>query len=518
MRKVILALLFLTSAASCLAESFRVPDELKENSYSNVCECLEYAVSNETAGSYVEAVRGYTAAISTLTPMAASLAKKKEKTEKERDHVRKLNRLLSSWRYKLEELAPQAQLEAYETLRSDFNLRALYVKEALKKTSPIIIQTNLYNYLAAYKRVVKQEQNVSLPHAAPGEVDSLYAEAQNRLSLLVAERALRNGLEKKYAALLGSLSATTNLEKHLEFITETLEGKASGVTPAGLSYTYGLLTDELPLCYTYWQAAAELKLRTGDTNAALIVWQKALTRFPNDFNLNYLCARFSPHDRKGALEAVEYFKNCLELCEGLASARVCLEMAERYLEAGEYGDAYAASQDSAKIALLFDSVGATDYRKARLFAADLAARYGIYDAALENLERLASEQGTDIALAERIAMVRYSISLQKPGDGELMRDAIRAFDKVLAFEAGKPGVAAAKAVLYLSSGYWKEASLQAARELSIDPKNPAALTVLGYLDLRDGKLETAKNFFEDALKNDPTYQKAKEGLAQINNR
>ena len=108
-------LFFLLLSCLNLTAKPEIPPELSENVYSNVRECLEYALVNEESKIYVEAVRGYTGALSSLTPLAASLAKQKEKTTAEREKLSKLNKLLSGWRHKLEELEAPAQLEAYET-------------------------------------------------------------------------------------------------------------------------------------------------------------------------------------------------------------------------------------------------------------------------------------------------------------------------------------------------------------------------------------------------------------------
>ena len=134
------------------------------------------------------------------------------------------------------------------------------------------------------------------------------------------------------------------------------------------------------------------------------------------------------------------------------------------------------------------------------------------EAALENLEKLTVIDLWDEAIAEKLAKVRYALFMQKPDDPELLRDAVKAFDKWEAFAPGKRGVSAAKAVMYYQAGKFKEAKTQAFKELSVSPADPSSLTVLGFISLRDGNRSEAKAYFEAALRSDPNYTKALEAL------
>ena len=491
----------------------KLPAELSENVYSNVRYCLDYAYSNEEAKLYVEAVRGYTGALANLTPLAAELAKKKEKTTSEREKLTKLNKLLSEWRYKLEELEQPAQLEAYETLRSDYNYRLLFLKEALRTVSPIVIQTNFYSCFAAYKRALKQKELAKLADKYPDSLDPYYLEMNSRLSLLMGKKGELAGFNTFAAAALSELADGTNLSKHIELISSTLGGARPGLDGATLDSCYACLLNELPLCYTYWEAWGDLRLRRGDTNGAMRVWKKALTRFPKDFDLRFLLAHYAPATPEGAREAVEYLKDCLEMSSGSAASRISLLMAKRYTQIGEYGEAYAASQDAAKLARLSRSpTSDKEYRDARLFAADLALNYGLLDAALENLEKLTINDVWDIEIAEKLAKVRYAQFMADPMNKELLQDAVKAFDKFGAFRPGQKGICAAKAVMYLRAGMPREAQTQAMRELRVDQNDASALTVVGFVALEEGRKEEARASFEAALRSDPDYAKAKEGL------
>ena len=58
----------------------------------------------------------------------------------------------------------------------------------------------------------------------------------------------------------------------------------------------------------------------------------------------------------------------------------------------------------------------------------------------------------------------------------------------------------------------KEAKTQAMKELSVSPNDASSLTVIGYVLLGEGNKAEAKASFEAALRTDPTYTKAQEGL------
>ena len=510
MRNYFLPVLLFSALA--LSAKTQLPPELSENVYSNVRECLEYALVNEESKIYVEAVRGYTGALSSLTPLAASLAKQKEKTTAEREKLAKLNKLLSTWRYKLEELEAPAQLEAYETLRSDYNYRLLYLKEAFKTSSPIIIQTNFYNCFSAYGRVLRQGEKVSLDHKLPDSIDPYWGEAAKKLSQVMGELGEAHGYPEPACKALSFLASDTNLQIQVQYIASCLKG-SEGVDAATLDVCYSSLLTELPLCLTYWQAWGDLRLRRGDTNGALRVWKKALTRFPKDFDFRYLLAYYAPETEEGSKEALEYLKDCLEMTSGSAASRICMMMARRYVALGELGEAYASSQDAAKLARLSKSpTSDKEYREARLFAARLAMRCDLLDAALENLEKLTINDIYDAEVAEDLAKVRYALFMKKPEDKELLQDALKAFDKLGSFRPGQKGICAAKAVMYYSAGNMKEAKTQAIKELSITPDDASSLTVLGYVLLGEGNKSEAKASFEAALRSDPNYQKAQEGL------
>ncbi|MBR5624904.1 hypothetical protein IKW72_07890 [bacterium] len=511
-RLFICALLFLLVGASFVSAGSKLPEELSANVYSNVCECLKYAMENEDSKLYVEAIRGYTGALAHLTPLAAELAKKKEKTVADREQLGKLNKLITLWRHKLDDLEAPAQLEAYETLKSDYKMRLIYLKEALKFSSPIIIQTNFFNCLAAYERTRKQARNVRLEYTPPEDLDPYYRQVSRKLGALMEQEAEASGFSENQIKIMGRLSSDTNLLSQLELAKAVLEG-GEIVTPREFDLCYELLTFKLPLNYTYWQAWGDLRLRTGDTNGALRVWKKALSRFKNDFDLRYLLAFYSPQSKEGAEEACEYLRDCLEMTSGITASRIALMLARRYTQLGEYGEAYAAAQDSAKLARLSRSPNSSrEYREARLFASDLAMRYGLLEAALENLEKLSANDEWDQTIAEGFAKVRYAMFMQKPEDKELLRDALKAFDKWGAFNPNQKGVCSAKAVMLYTAGQFKEAKAQAFKELSVSPADPSALTVLGHMTLREGKTAEAKAYFEAALRSDPEYGKAAEGL------
>ena len=506
------ALLSLAGGASFVSAKNKLPEVLSDSVYSNVCECLEYAMDNEQSKLYVEAIRGYTGALAHLTPLAAELAKKKEKSVADRERLGKLNKLITAWRYKLDELEAPAQLEAYETLKSDYKMRLIYLKEALKFSSPIIIQTNYFNALAAYARTKKQAGNVKLQYAPPEDIDPYYKEVSRKLSLLLEREAEASDMSEGQIKIVGRLASDTNLISQLELAKSVLTGGES-VTPLEFDRCYALLTLKLPLNYTYWQAGGDFRLRTGDTNGALRVWKKALTRFTSDFDLRYLLAFYSPQSKEGAAEACEYLKDCLEMTSGLTASRIALMLARRYTQLGEYGEAYAAAQDSAKLARLSRNPNASrEYREARLFASDLALRYGLLEAALENLEKLSVNDEWDQDIAERFAMVRYAMFMQDPGDKELLQDALKAFDKWGAFNPNRKGICSAKAVMLFTAGQFKEAKEQAFRELNVSPADPSALTILGHLSLREGNVSEARAYFEAALRSDQGYEKAAEGL------
>ncbi len=505
-------LFFLLLSCLNLTAKPEIPPELSENVYSNVRECLEYALVNEESKIYVEAVRGYTGALSSLTPLAASLAKQKEKTTAEREKLSKLNKLLSGWRHKLEELEAPAQLEAYETLRSDYNYRLLYLKEALKTSSPVIIQTNFYNCFSAYGRVLRQGEIVKLEHNAPEPIDPYYAQTSKRLSALMSELGEAHGYPENARRALSFLASDTNLQLQVQYITSCLRG-TEGVDAATLDVCYSSLLTELPLCYTYWQAWGDLRLRRGDTNGAIRVWKKALIRFPKDFDFRYLLAYYSPETEEGSKEALEYLKDCLEMTSGSAASRICMMMAKRYVTLGNFGEAYASSQDAAKLARLSKSpTSDNEYREARLFAAKLSLSCDLLDAALENLEKLTVNEIYDAEVAETFAQVRYAMFMKDPLDKELLQDALKAFDKLASFRPGQKGICAAKAVMYYSAGSMKEAKTQAMKELSSYPNDASSLTVLGYVLLSEGNKSEAKASFEAALRSDPTHLKAQEGL------
>ena len=504
-------LVLLFSALSLSAKP-KLPPELSDNVYSNVRQCLEYALVNEESKIYVEAVRGYTGALSSLTPLASSLAKQKEKTTSDREQLAKLNKLLTSWRYKLEELEAPAQLEAYETLRSDYNYRLLYLKESLKTFSPIVIQTNFYNCLSAYGRVLRQGDKVSLEHKLPDSIDPYWSEASKKLSQIMGELGEAHGYPDFACKALSFLASETNLQVQVQYILSCMSG-GEGVDMATLDTCYSSLLTELPLCYTYWQAWGDLRLRRGDTNGAVRVWKKALTRFPKDFDFRYLLAHYAPETEEGSKEAIEYLKDCLEMTSGSTSSRICMMLAKRYLTLGELGEAYASSQDAAKLARLSKSpTSDKEYREARLFAARLALRCDLLDAALENLEKLTVNDIYDAEIAEDLAKVRYALFMKDPLDKELLQDALKAFDKLGSFRPGQKGIAAAKAVMYYSAGNMKEAKTQAMKELSVSPNDASSLTVIGYVLLGEGNKAEAKASFEAALRTDPTYTKAQEGL------
>lgn len=490
-----------------------IPPELSENVYSNVRQCLEYAQVNEESKIYVEAVRGYTGAMANLSILAAALAKQKEKTTDDREKLVKLNKLLTSWRLKLEELEAPAQLEAYETLKSDYNYRLLYLKEALKTRSPLVIQTNFYNCFSAYGRTLRQGEKVRLEHKEPESIDPYWQKTGERLSEIMTEQAGAYAFfDENAVRTVGYLSSGTNLQDLVQLTVDCLAGKAA-VDRFALDKCYALLLDELPLSYTYWEAWGDLRLRMGDTNGALRVWKKGLKRFQKDFDFRYLLAYYSPGTEEGCKEAVEYLKDCLEMTSGSAASRISLMMARRYLALGSYGEAYASSQDAAKLARLSRSpTSDNEYREARLFAARLALRYELLDAALENLEKLTINDIYDSEIAESIAQVRYAMFMKNPLDKELLQDALKAFDKLASFRPGQKGIAAAKAVMYYSAGNMKEAKTQAIKELSLSPNDASSLTVLGYVLLSEGNKSEAKASFEAALRSDPTHLKAQEGL------
>ena len=511
-KALLIAPLFLAFAAGFAGAAVKIPAEISDNLYSNVCECFRYAVESEDSKIYVEAVRGYTGALAYLTPIAAELAKKKEKTVGDREQLAKLNKLITFWRHKIDELEAPAQLEAYETLRSDYRMRLLYLKEALRLSSPIVIQTNFYNCLAAYLRTAKQSRNVRLEHAPPESLDPYYESVSLKLGELMRKEAEEAGLTETQAGTVGRLASDTNLIAQLELANSVIAGNGQ-VTPKELDLCYDLLTFSLPLNYTYWQSWGDLRLRLADTNGARRVWKKALIRFPGDFDLRYLLAYYAPQSKEGAAEACEYLKDCLEMTSGVTASRLALMLARRYAQLGDYGEAYAASQDSAKLARLSRSPGANvEYREARLYASDLALRYGILDAALENLEKLTVIDIFDETVAERLAKVRYAMFMEKPDDADLLRDAVKAFDKWEAFAPRQRGISAAKAVMYFRAGKYKEAKTQAFKELSVSPADPSSLTVLGHVALREGAIPEAKAYFEAALRADPNYAKALEGL------
>ena len=326
------------------------------------------------------------------------------------------------------------------------------------------------------------------------------------------KEAEESGLTEAQALIVGRLASDTNLISQLELANSVLNGKEA-LTPQELDVCFDLVTFNLPLNYTYWQSWGDLRLRLADTNGARRVWKKALRRFQNDFDLRYLLAYYAPQSKEGAEEACEYLKDCLEMTSGTTASRIALMLARRYTQLGDYGEAYAAAQDAAKLARLSRSPNANnEYREARLFASDLAFRYGLLEAALENLEKLTVIDLWDEAIAEKLAKVRYALFMQKPDDPELLRDAVKAFDKWEAFAPGKRGVSAAKAVMYYQAGKFKEAKTQAFKELSVSPADPSSLTVLGFISLRDGNRSEAKAYFEAALRSDPNYTKALEAL------
>lgn len=506
------ALLSFFLGAAFVSAGGKLPEELSDSVYSNVCECLEYAMEHEGSKLYVEAIRGYTGALAHLTPLAAELAKKKDKSVADRERLGKLNKLITQWRYKLDELEAPAQLEAYETLKSDYKMRLIYLKEALKFSSPVIIQTNFFNCLAAYERTRKQAANVRLEYVPPESLDPYYRQVSRKLSELMESEAEASGLGENLIKMTGRLASDTNLISQLELAKSVISGQEN-VTPREFDVCYDLLTFKLPLNYTYWQAWGDFRLRTGDTNGALRVWKKALSRFKGDFDLRYLLAFYSPQSKEGAEEACEYLKDCLEMSSGLTASRIALMLARRYTQLGEYGEAYAAAQDSAKLARLSRNPNASrEYREARLFASDLAMRYGLFEAALENLEKLSVNDEWDQDIAERFAKVRYAMFMQKPEDKELLQDALKAFDKWGAFNPNRRGICSAKAVMHYTAGQFKEAKEQAFRELNVSPADPSALTILGRLSLREGNVSEARAYFEAALRSDPEYEKAAEGL------
>ncbi|MBO7543775.1 hypothetical protein J6T93_07730 [bacterium] len=511
MRKYLL--LLLSFSALLASAKPKLPEELSENVYSNVRECLEYALVNEDAKIYVEAVRGYTGAMANLSILAAALAKQKEKTTDDREKLVKLNKLLTSWRLKLEELEAPAQLEAYETLKSDYNYRLLYLKEALKTRSPLVIQTNFYNCFSAYGRTLRQGEKVRLEHKEPESIDPYWQKTGERLSEIMTEQAGAYAFfDENAVRTVGYLSSGTNLQDLVQLTVDCLAGKAA-VDRFALDKCYALLLDELPLSYTYWEAWGDLRLRMGDTNGALRVWKKGLKRFQKDFDFRYLLAYYSPGTEEGCKEAVEYLKDCLEMTGGSAASRISLMMARRYLALGSYGEAYASAQDAAKLARLSRSpTSDNEYREARLFAARLALRYELLDAALENLEKLTINDIYDAEIAEEMAKVRYAMFMKNPASKELLQDALKAFDKLSSFRPSQKGIAAAKAVMNYQAGNMAEARKQAMKELSVSPSDASSLTVLGYVFLSEGKKGEAKASFEAALRSDPEYQKAKEGL------
>ena len=102
--------------------------------------------------------------------------------------------------------------------------------------------------------------------------------------------------------------------------------------------------------------------------------------------------------------------------------------------------------------------------------------------------------------------------MKNPASKELLQDSLKAFDKLSSFRPSQKGIAAAKAVMNYQAGNMAEARKQAMKELSVSPSDASSLTVLGYVFLSEGKKGEAKASFEAALRSDPEYQKAKEGL------
>ena len=224
-------------------------------------------------------------------------------------------------------------------------------------------------------------------------------------------------------------------------------------------------------------------------------------------------AYYSPETEEGSKEALEYLKDCLEMTSGSAASRICMMMAKRYVTLGNFGEAYASSQDAAKLARLSKSpTSDNEYREARLFAAKLSLSCDLLNAALENLEKLTVNEIYDAEVAETFAQVRYAMFMKDPLDKELLQDALKAFDKLASFRPGQKGICAAKAVMYYSAGSMKEAKTQAMKELSSYPNDASSLTVLGYVLLSDGNKPEAKASFEAALRSDPTHLKAQEGM------
>ena len=125
---------------------------------------------------------------------------------------------------------------------------------------------------------------------------------------------------------------------------------------------------------------------------------------------------------------------------------------------------------------------------------------------------ISSQDEWDQDIAERFAKVRYAMFMQKPEDKELLQDALKAFDKWGAFNPNRRGICSAKAVMHYTAGQFKEAKEQAFRELNVSPADPSALTILGRLSLREGNVSEARAYFEAALRSDPEYEKAAEGL------
>ena len=167
-------------------------------------------------------------------------------------------------------------------------------------------------------------------------------------------------------------------------------------------------------------------------------------------------------------------------------------LANIYFKAGMY-------QSSLKIAKEVLS-SKPNHLKITLIAGESANKLGAVDQAIEYYEKWLTQNPEDIAVLYSTAVNYFSLnqnSKEKPHSGKIKEYLGKIVSLPQSREIGLP-FAVNESQNQLISYYG------------------AALNVLGYLKMEEGSYQEAKNYFDEALKNDPEFSLAKNNRTLLN--